>query len=370
MKISILPKKACPKWALWISVCIFLMIANTSGAAALLQAGAPAPAFSLNDMEGKEVSLSQYSQNKAVVLLFWATWSAKSPNALKRFEDFHRKYGQKGIVIIGINADNQTLSAEDATKIKGLLASHGITFPVLLDKGLKTFHEYEVIALPSTVVIMEGKIAYELAGFPLTGTENLFDYLLSLAGETPRGNKVTGGYKPKYDAIADTNLAKGFVKKGKYAMAYPLFMKAIAKDPSYMAPYIDLARLYALEGKTKEVEDTLRSALKMAPENIVVLAELGYLLTNTNRAGESVELLAGYAKDGAYTPALYYYAYALAAAGRLNDALAAFDNALQLNPFDPVTYRLRGEVYENNRMMKEASSEYRRSLELLLKMSK
>ncbi|WP_333656244.1 peroxiredoxin family protein [Dissulfurispira sp.] len=158
----------------------------TATAQALLQIGAQAPEFTLKDIEGKDISLSQYSQKKAVVVLFWSTWSAKSPNALKRFEGFYKTYKDRGIQVLGVNADSQAISNEDIEKIKKLVKEFDITFPMLMDKELKAFHECSVIALPSTIIVSEGKIAYELPGLPLVGTEDMFDYLLVLAGEQPK----------------------------------------------------------------------------------------------------------------------------------------------------------------------------------------
>jgi Tfp pilus assembly protein PilF/peroxiredoxin len=335
-------------------------------AQALLQIGAQAPEFTLKDIEGKDISLSQYSQKKAVVVLFWSTWSAKSPNALKRFEGFYKKYKDRGIQVIGVNADSQTISNEDIEKIKKLVKEFDITFPMLMDKELKTFHEYSVIALPSTIIVSEGKIAYELPGLPLVGTEDMFDYLLVLAGEQPK-KKMEPKYKPRHDAIADTNLARGFVKRKKYDMAYPLFKKAIEKDPKYMLPYVELARLYETEGKNPEAEETFKNALNAEPENVAVMSEFGYFLTKLGRIKEAVEILDRAVKKNSYTPAYYYHAYALAKNGQIKDSLGAFEGALSMNPYDPKLYSLRGEVYENSKMPKEAASDYKKALELILK---
>ncbi|MBT9536509.1 MAG: redoxin domain-containing protein [Nitrospirae bacterium] len=342
------------------------LFAYTATAQALLQTGAQAPEFSLKEIEGKDVSLSQYSQKKAVVVLFWSTWSAKSPNALKRFEDFYKRYKDKGIQVIAINADNQTLANGDVEKIKSLIKELNITFPMVLDKGLKTFHEYSVIALPSTIVITEGKIAYELPGLPLVGTEDMFDYLLVLAGEQPK-KKMEPKYMPRYDAIADTNLARGLVKKKRYEMAYPFFKKAIEKDPKYMLPYVELAKLYEIDGKRVEAEEILRKALSIEPDNVAVMTELGYFLTKTSRTAEAVGILGAAVKKNSYTPAYYYHAYALGKNGQMNESLKAFESALSLNPYDPVIYSLRGETYENSKILKEAASDYKKALELILK---
>lgn len=335
-------------------------------AQALLQIGSDTPAFSLKDIEGKDTSLSQFSDKKVVVIVFWSTWSVRSPKALKRFDEFYRKYKDRGIEVIGINADNQTISSEDIEKIKKLIKEMDITFPVLLDKGLKTFHDYNVIALPSTVVVSEGKISYELPGLPLVGTEDMFDYLLVMAGEQPK-KKMEPQYKPHHGAIADASLARGFVKRKKYEMAYLLFKQAIEKDPKYMLPYVELAKLYELDGKKTEAEETFKKALAIESDNVAVMSEFGYFLTKLGRTKEAVEILDSAVKKNSYTPAHYYYAYALAKNGQLKESLNAFESSLSMNPYEPMTYFLRGDVYETGKMLKEAASDYKKALELILK---
>ncbi len=345
---------------------ICLSFACTADAQALLQTGTKAPDFSLKDIDGKAHSLSMYSQKKAVVIVFWSTWSAKSPKALKRFDEFYRKYKDKGIQVVGINTENQAIAAEDIVNVSSMVKNLDISFPILLDQGLSTFQSYNTIALPSTVVVSDGKITHELAGLPLTATESLFDDLMVLAGGPPK-KKMEPSYRPRHDAIADTNLGRGFVKKKLYSMAYPFFKKAIEKDPKYMLPYVELSKLYETEGNMQEAEGTLRKALSVEPENVVILSELGYLLTRTGKVKEAIEVLDKAAKLNSYTPSHYYLAYALGKDGRTNEALASFEKAISLNPFEPAIYTLRAELCEQNKMLKEASSDYKKALELLLK---
>ena len=331
----------------------------------MLNIGEKAPEFSLKDISGKTVSLSDMSQGKAVVLLFWSTWSTNSSRALKRFDEYYRKYKDKGIHVIGINADNQTISEEDIMGIRKVAKELNIAFPIVLDRNLKTFHNYGVIALPSTIVITEGKVSYVMPGFPLVGTEELFDYLLILGGEPPR-KTVKPGYLPRYDAIANANLARRFVSNKMYAMAYPLFQKAISNDPKYLSAYIELAKLYELEGKNEDAEKTLRKALSVEAENEAAMTELGHLLAITGKTTEAVEILTRAVKKETYTPAFYYLGLALAKKGQVPEALKSFESAISMNPYDPNIYKIRAEVYENNKMLKEASADYKRALELFL----
>lgn len=342
---------------------LFLIYAPAANA--LLHEGEDAPDFSLRDIDGNPGQFSRFADRKTVIILFWSTWSANSPNALKRFDDFYRKYGERSIQVIGINADNQTISQEDQENIKKVVKELNISFPMLLDAGLKTFHEYDVIALPSTVVITKGKVSYGLPGLPLVGTEDMFDYLLSLAGE-PTRKSVEPKYVPRYDAIANANLARQFLKKGQFEMAYPFFQKAIEKDPKYIFPYVELSRLYVQQGKNTDSENVLRKALSVEPENVVVMSELGYVLAKTGKTGEAIPVLDKAVKLDSYTPAHYYRAYALAKNGRLKEALESFNKAISLNPYDSTIYLLRAEIYERNKMVKEAAADYKRALELIL----
>ncbi|MBI5026765.1 MAG: redoxin domain-containing protein [Nitrospirae bacterium] len=334
-------------------------------AEALLQTGIKPPEFSLKDINGRDVSLSQYTGKKAVAVVFWATWSANSPKALRRFEEFYRKYKDKGIQVIGINADNQTISNDDLENIKKVVKELGVTFPVLVDKGLTTFRSYDVIALPSTVVISEGRITYEMPGFPLVGTEDMFDYILSLAGEA-RAVKVKMGYQPEYKAIAQINLGREFIKEKMFSMAYSAFNKAIGIDPKFILPYVELSKLYVSEGKMSEAEQSLKKALTVEPDNVVVLSELGFLTAKANKYKEAAELLKKALKKApAYTPALYYLGYVLGKDGKLKEATASFEEAKGLNPKEYRIYYLSAEVYEGRGMLKEASENYRKALELL-----
>jgi Tfp pilus assembly protein PilF/peroxiredoxin len=348
-----------------LCVAALLFFTGIRSASALIQVGTAAPDFSLKDIDGKDTSLSGLLEKKAIVIVFWSTWSRKSAPALKRFEEYYRKYRDRGIQLIGVNVDKQSISAGDLDTVKKVVHELGITFPVLIDRGLKTFHKYNVIAVPSTVVIVDGKISYELPAFPLVGTEAMFDYLLVLAGEELQ-KEVKAQYVPDHKAVANTSLALQLVKKKMYMMAYHLFNKAIETDPKYMLPYFEFARLSMSEGKHQEAEEVLRKALLVESNSAFVVSELGYLLARTGKTEESLQMLEKVVEKDSYAPAYYYYAYALSKAGDMKGSLDAFDKAVSLNPFEPDIYRLRAEVFEGNNMLKEAARDYRKCLELLL----
>ena len=344
----------------------FVCSMETGGTQVLEHVGRKPAAFSLVDTGGKTVSLEDFADKKATVLLFWSTWSRNSKKALTRLNNYYQSYKDRGIQVVGINADSQHISEQERDKIRTFMEESAIAFPVLLDNELQTFHAYGIIALPSTVVISGTEITYALPGLPLVGTEELFDHLLVLAGEEPQ-HKIPEKRAPLSEAVTSVNLARKLVQRNMNPMAYMMYQKAIKKDPQYIPPYVELAALYESEGKSAEAEAVLRQALSVEPDDPALMGELGFFLTKKDRLPEALGLLDKAVREEAYPPAQFYYAYALGRNGQMAESLAAFDRAAESNPFESSLYELRAEVYEANDMPKEAAADYRKALELVMK---
>jgi len=81
--------------------------------------GAVAPNFTLKDVNGKPVSLSDY-KGKLVLVEFWASWCspcrAESPNLLKQYAAFK----DKGFEILGVSVDSDKAKWLEAIKKDGL----------------------------------------------------------------------------------------------------------------------------------------------------------------------------------------------------------------------------------------------------------
>lgn len=65
----------------------------------------PAPDFTLTDETGKPLRLSDY-RGKVVLLNFWATWCGGCQAEIPWMVDFHNKYKERGLVIIGVSMDD------------------------------------------------------------------------------------------------------------------------------------------------------------------------------------------------------------------------------------------------------------------------
>jgi peroxiredoxin len=81
--------------------------------------GQPAPAFTLNDVNGKPVDLASF-KGKITLIDFWASWCgpcrAENPNVVKAFN----AYKGKGFTVLGVSLDDNKNKWLDAIKKDGL----------------------------------------------------------------------------------------------------------------------------------------------------------------------------------------------------------------------------------------------------------
>jgi len=155
---------------------VFVSLVASTGAAqqktvqASLQAiadRAAAPALSLADASGKATRLTDYRGHPVVVNL-WATDCGGCKAELPEFVKLHQAYKSRGVTVVGVSLDimyeDLKSAAEGWARVKPFAASHGLTYPILLDDG-SVEKGFKVTALPATYLIdREGRIAATYVG--------------------------------------------------------------------------------------------------------------------------------------------------------------------------------------------------------------
>ena len=68
--------------------------------------GEPEPELTLKDLDGKDVSLSQF-KGKVVLVNFWATWCDPCRVEIPWLIEMQQKYGPKGFTVLGISMDEE-----------------------------------------------------------------------------------------------------------------------------------------------------------------------------------------------------------------------------------------------------------------------
>jgi cytochrome c biogenesis protein CcmG/thiol:disulfide interchange protein DsbE len=112
-----------------------------------------APDFSLGDLQGKPIKLTDF-RGKVVLLDFWATWCHGCKTEIPWFMEFHKKYEMHGLAVIGVSMD------EDGWKsVKPFVAEWKIKYPIVVGNQ-ELGKRYSVEAVPVTLLIdRAGRIA-------------------------------------------------------------------------------------------------------------------------------------------------------------------------------------------------------------------
>ncbi len=74
--------------------------------------GKPAPAFVLEDLSGKKVSLANY-KGKAVLINFWATWCGPCEVETPWLVELSDQYAAQGFEILGVDTEADDLPKDD-----------------------------------------------------------------------------------------------------------------------------------------------------------------------------------------------------------------------------------------------------------------
>jgi peroxiredoxin len=145
-----------------------------------LSVGMTAPDFSLPDVSGKTVSLTQY-RGKVVLIDFWQTWCPPCVEELPYLRSLQEKYGSRGLVIIGVT---DRLDQDGVAKWREFLRTTKMNYPTLTDEKGPIAAQYNVSGYPHKFIIgRDGRLVFEKRGF-LRSDENEIEteILKALAG--------------------------------------------------------------------------------------------------------------------------------------------------------------------------------------------
>jgi peroxiredoxin len=116
--------------------------------------------FAFKDINSRKVSLSDF-KGQVIILDFWATWCVPCKAEIPGFIDLQKKYGARGLQIIGLSVDDPPAKAKKyADEMK-------MNYPVLLAEGKEDIlSAYDPIpSIPVSVVIgRDGRICSKHVG--------------------------------------------------------------------------------------------------------------------------------------------------------------------------------------------------------------
>ncbi len=105
--------------------------------------GRLAPAFTLADLEGNPVSLSDF-QGKAVFINFWATWCPPCRAEMPEIEAIYQKYRDQDVAVIGVDL------FEPEDKVREYVQRGGFSWTFVIDTTGEVTRKYGISALPTS----------------------------------------------------------------------------------------------------------------------------------------------------------------------------------------------------------------------------
>ena len=106
----------------------------------------PAPGFELASMDGGSIALDDL-RGQVVMVNFWATWCGPCREEMPHLEALYQRYSDLGFTLLGVNVEEDSSGADE------FLAETPVSFPILFDPQSHVSELYDVVAMPSTVMI-------------------------------------------------------------------------------------------------------------------------------------------------------------------------------------------------------------------------
>ncbi len=135
-----------------------LLLAGCRSSAPKGAANSGAPDFTVTDLQGKKLALSDY-RGKVVLLDFWATWCAPCLQEIPHFIDMQQKLGPQGFQAIGLSMDDEEKPVQEFYR------EHKLNYPVAMGDSKIAESFGGILGLPVTFVInRDGQIRKKFVG--------------------------------------------------------------------------------------------------------------------------------------------------------------------------------------------------------------
>lgn len=149
----------------YVGFAIVALLMLNMGCQSKVDALQDAPDFSLKDVNGKDIALSQF-KGRIVVLDFWATWCPPCRMSIPELVGLQKEFRDQGLVIIGVSLDDPAQASD--LFLRAFMEKFDMNYRVLRYdmKIMKDYFGTETPAIPTLFVIdHEGKIRKKIVGY-------------------------------------------------------------------------------------------------------------------------------------------------------------------------------------------------------------
>ncbi len=124
--------------------------------------GHPAPDFTLNNLAGQEVSLSDF-RGRPVIVNFWATWCGPCRVEMPHLQDSYEAHKDDDLVVLAVNLTKR----DDPALIPDFMNELGLSMPVVLDETGEVAETYQLLGQPASVFIDRDGVIQEYFQGPI-----------------------------------------------------------------------------------------------------------------------------------------------------------------------------------------------------------
>ena len=102
--------------------------------------------FSLTTLTGDTLDQTVFTDNKLIMVNYWATWCGPCVGEIPDLIKISKEYSDKGFAIVGV------LTGDDDTEgAKKFIADQGMSYPVVLPEDFFLDHSDGIYAIPTTM---------------------------------------------------------------------------------------------------------------------------------------------------------------------------------------------------------------------------
>jgi len=183
-------------------------------ASTMLPLGTSAPDFSLPDTAGRTVSLADFKDAPALLVIFMCNHCPYVQHVADGLAKLAKDYQDRGVAVVGINSnDTATYPDDSPAKMADEVRQRGYTFPYLFDETQQVAKAYRAACTPDFFLFdSQRKLVYRgqmddsrpQSGVPVTGQDLRRALDAVLAGApVPEPQKPSLGcnikWKPGYE---------------------------------------------------------------------------------------------------------------------------------------------------------------------------
>ena len=124
--------------------------------------GRLAPDFTLTDLDGNSVTLSDF-RGKTVFINFWATWCPPCRAEMPEIEAVYQEYKNQDVVVIGVDI------RENESEVRQCVEEDDFSWIFVLDTTGAVSASYAITAIPTSFFLDEEGVIQSAQIGPMTG---------------------------------------------------------------------------------------------------------------------------------------------------------------------------------------------------------